>query len=76
MSDANVRVKKGVVGREVFGKRLCVGGKVGGDVLRAEFAKRRGWEEVCWQRWVNGAEMGMHRRESGGGYVSVGVFRW
>ena len=46
--DAMVRVKKGVVGREVFGLRrvTVIGGKVGGGVLRAEFAKRRGWEEV------------------------------
>ena len=57
--------------------RLCVSRKVGGGVLRAEFAKRRGWEEVCWRRWANGeeSEIGMRRRESDGGYVSVGLFR-
>ena len=31
-----------------------IGGMVGGGVLRAGFAKRRGWEEVSWQWWANG----------------------
>ena len=58
--------------------RLCVGGKAGGGVLRAGFAKRGGWEEVRWQRWANGeaSEIGEHRAECDGGYVSGGLFRW
>ena len=57
--------------------RELIGRKVGGGVFRAAFAKRRGWEEVRWQRWANGevSEMGRRRGERDGGYGSVGWFQ-
>ena len=62
----------------MFTFRELIGRKVGGGVLRAAFAKRRGWEEVRWQRWANGevSEIEKRKAECDGGYVSVGQFWW